>query len=77
MDLNYLFLRQQVERSRAEAAADERARRSHEEMAHAYEVAIEEGSGGRVVFRWRYGDESADDEGDRLISAPPIPSPSS
>ena len=30
MDLNYLFLRQQVERSRADRAADERVRRSHD-----------------------------------------------
>jgi histone H3/H4 len=41
-DLNYLFFRQQVERSRAEIAASEAAREAHEELAEAYEEQIEE-----------------------------------
>lgn len=41
MDLNYLFHRQQVERSRAEGAASESARRAHEELARRYEEQIE------------------------------------
>lgn len=41
-DLNYLFLRQQVERSRAEAAESEAARKAHEGLAQAYEEQIEE-----------------------------------
>ena len=53
MDLNYLFLRQQVERSLAEAAKNEAARRSHEQLARAYEVEIERKSGGRIRFRAR------------------------
>jgi hypothetical protein len=41
MDLNYLFHRQQVERSRAKAAATEEARAAHEELARQYEEQIE------------------------------------
>ena len=41
-DLNYLFFRQQVERSRAEIAASDAARKAHEELAEAYEEQIEE-----------------------------------
>lgn len=41
MDLNYLFYRQQVERSRAEGASTEAARRAHEELARKYEEQIE------------------------------------
>jgi len=41
-DLNYLFFRQQVERSRAEVAASDAARKAHEELAEAYEEQIEE-----------------------------------
>jgi hypothetical protein len=40
MDLNYLFHRQQVERTRAEAAGSEEARIAHEELARRYEAAI-------------------------------------
>jgi hypothetical protein len=40
-DLNYLFLRQQVERSRAEAAKSDAARKSHEELAEGYEEQID------------------------------------
>ena len=42
MDLNYLLHRQQVERSRAEAAVNEAARAAHEELAKQYEERIEE-----------------------------------
>jgi hypothetical protein len=41
-DLNYLFFRQQVERSRAEVAASDAARLAHEELAEAYEDQIDE-----------------------------------
>ena len=41
MDLNYLFHRQQVERSRAEGAPSEAARKAHEELARKYEEQIE------------------------------------
>lgn len=41
MDLNYLFHRQQVERSRAERADDEAARAAHEGLARQYEDCIE------------------------------------
>jgi hypothetical protein len=51
MDLNYVFLRQQVERSRAEAADSAAARSAHEELARAYELTIERKSGGRIMFR--------------------------
>jgi hypothetical protein len=50
MDLNYLFLRQQVERSRARAAASDEARKAHEDMAREYEREIERQSGGRIHF---------------------------
>lgn len=53
MDLNYVFLRQQVERSLAESADSNAARQAHEEMAHAYELTIERKSGGRIVFPWQ------------------------
>ena len=50
MDLNYVFLRQQVERSRAAAARSDAAREAHEELARTYELAIEQKSGGRIAF---------------------------
>mgnify|MGYP000297667002 CR=1 FL=1 len=50
MDLNYLFHRQQVERSRAETADSEAARRAHEELARGYEEQIERLSNGDVTF---------------------------
>lgn len=53
MDLNYVFLRQQVERSRAASAPDAAARSAHEDLARAYELRIERKSGGRIVFPWR------------------------
>jgi hypothetical protein len=42
MDLNYLFYRQQIERSRAETAGSEPARKAHAEMASRYEMRIGE-----------------------------------
>ena len=42
LDLNYLFHRQQVERTRAEGARHEAARTAHEELAKQYEERIEE-----------------------------------
>ncbi len=41
MDLNYLFHRQQVERTHAEAAESEEARTAHEQLAKCYEQEIE------------------------------------
>lgn len=41
VDLNYLFHRQQVERTRAETAASEEAREIHEQLARQYEAQIE------------------------------------
>ena len=52
MDLNYLFLRQQVERTLAESARTEAARHAHEEMARQYELEIERLTGGHIVFPW-------------------------
>ena len=52
MDLNYVFHRQQVERSRAEAAASKAAKEAHEELARTYELAIEQRTGGRIIFPW-------------------------
>lgn len=40
MDLNYLYYRQQIERSRAAAAQSEAARQVHKELAVAYEKRI-------------------------------------
>lgn len=40
MDLNYLFYRQQIERSMAEAAGSAAARKIHEELASVYEEQI-------------------------------------
>ena len=50
MDLNYVFLRQQVERSLAASADSEPARKAHEELARAYELEIERTTEGRVAF---------------------------
>nr|NUR36791.1 hypothetical protein [Sphingomonas sp.] len=69
MDLNYLFLRQQVERSRADAAGDAAARAAHEEMARRYELEIEQSSGGRIAFSWNSNEAPADAGSDQLISA--------
>lgn len=50
MDINYLFLRQQTERSRAKAALSDVARKIHEQLADEYERLIEEATAGRVSF---------------------------
>ncbi len=50
MDLNYLFHRQQVERSKASAADSEAARKSHEDLAGLYEDEIRRASDGKVNF---------------------------
>ena len=50
MDLNYLLYRQQVERSRADAASCDEARRAHAQLAALYEDAIETLTKGNVSF---------------------------
>jgi hypothetical protein len=50
VDINYLFLRQQTERSRAAAASSDIARRIHEQLASEYERLIEDATRGRVTF---------------------------
>jgi hypothetical protein len=77
VDLNYLFLRQQMERSRAEAALNPSARAAHEEMARQYELEIERMSGGQLVFPWHRQDGATDYGTDQLISGRPIPPASS
>ena len=52
MDLNYLFHRQQVERTRAEAAASNEAKAAHEQLARCYETQINQATVGRL-----YADE--------------------
>ena len=71
MDINYLFLRQQVERSMAESAQDEAARKAHEQLAEIYEIEIERKTGGRIVFPWRRGRPTAEVEAEQLIIVPP------
>lgn len=50
MDLNYLFHRQQVEKSLANAASSDVSRRIHEQLAAEYERQIERVTDGRVKF---------------------------
>jgi hypothetical protein len=50
LDLNYIFLRQQVERSRARSALNRAARSAHEELARRYEDQIELKTAGRIQF---------------------------
>ena len=50
MDLNYLFHRQQVERTRSEMAGNEGARAAHEELAKRYEEHIERLTGDDYWF---------------------------
>ena len=69
MDLNYLFHRQQMERSLAAAAANAAARAAHEEMARQYELEIERQSGGQIAFPW-HGQHAASE---LRISARPSP----
>ena len=49
MDLNYLYLRQQVSRFNADNAACGNSRRVHQEMAKAYGMLIAEARNGAVV----------------------------
>ena len=49
MDLNYLYLRQQVSRFNADNAACDDARRAHSDMAAAYGALIAEARNGAVV----------------------------
>lgn len=55
MDINYLFLRQQTERSRADTATSDVARKIHQQLANEYERLIQDATKGRVTFvrRWR------------------------
>jgi hypothetical protein len=46
MDLNYLFHRQQVERTRADAADSTEARAAHEHLARCYETQINQATEG-------------------------------
>ena len=50
MDINYLFLRQQTERSRADGAESDIARKIHEQLANEYERLIEDATEGRISF---------------------------
>jgi hypothetical protein len=50
MDLNYLLLRQQVERTRAEAADCDQAKDAHEELAKRYEAIIYRKTDGNLTF---------------------------
>ena len=50
MDLNYLFHRQQVERTRSEMGDTEEARAAHEELAERYEEKIESLTGNAYSF---------------------------
>lgn len=50
MDINYLFLRQQTERSRAATATSDVARKIHETLANEYERMIEDATSGRIIF---------------------------
>lgn len=49
MDLNYLYLRQQVSRFNADNAACDHSRRAHCEMADAYRALIVEARSGAVM----------------------------
>jgi hypothetical protein len=77
MDLNYLFLRQQVERTMAQHAENPAAREAHEEMARQYELEIERKSGGRIIFPWHRERRAADPGTELLISVTQNPSASS
>ena len=50
VDLNYLFHRQQVERTRTECADSEAARSAHEQLAECYEQQIEALTGDDYQF---------------------------
>ncbi|MFL6754622.1 MAG: hypothetical protein ACJ8EH_04985 [Sphingomicrobium sp.] len=76
MDVNYLFLRQQVERSLAETADSAAARQAHEDLARAYELQIERKSGGRILFD-RRNEDRASAEQEMLIIGLSSPSATS
>lgn len=71
MDLNYLFHRQQVERSRAKTATTEEAREAHEELARQYEEQIERLAGAEFSFpKW---EESGHRGGPKCVgNGPPV-----
>jgi len=50
VDINYLFLRQQTEKSRAATATSDIARKIHEQLADHYERLIEQATNGRISF---------------------------
>ena len=50
MDINYLLARQQAERTRAQSATSEAARKAHEQLADEYERLIEDATQGRISF---------------------------
>lgn len=50
MDLNYLLYRQQIERSKADIASCDEARRAHAHLAELYEHAIEKLTEGNLSF---------------------------
>jgi hypothetical protein len=57
MDLNYLFHRQQVERTLADAADSAEARIAHEQLARCYEVQIDQATSDqfKIARRIRLG----------------------
>jgi hypothetical protein len=61
MDLNYLFHRQQVERSKAASAESDAVRQVHEELAARYEEEIKRQSEGKVAFPRRRATSEAPD----------------
>jgi hypothetical protein len=54
LDINYLFLRQQIERTRAETANSDVARKIHQQLANEYERLIERATQGRISFIGRH-----------------------
>lgn len=50
VDINYLLHRQQVERTRAEAAESDEARTAHEQLARCYEAIILDATNGKLNF---------------------------
>lgn len=72
MDLNYLFYRQQIERSRADAASNDAVRKVHEELAIEYERQIRQAAGRldgerRPFLEWEL--ERRDSAGDSDLNA--------
>jgi hypothetical protein len=50
VDINYLFHRQQTERSRAQASTSDVARKIHDQLASEYERLIEDATDRRITF---------------------------